>query len=45
MSGTVHFPSPGMLFQFAVDSVLSVKVVCVLAIGELARFFARAVEQ
>src|SRR5206468_13098038 len=32
MSGTVHFASPGVLFQFAVDSELRVKVVCVLVV-------------
>src|SRR6266571_8192546 len=32
MSGTVHLASPGALFQFAVDSVLRVKVVWVFVV-------------
>jgi len=32
MSGTVHFPSADVAFQFAVDSVLIVKVVCVYVV-------------
>src|SRR5207249_1065619 len=32
ISGTVHFASPEVLFQFAVDSVEMVKVVCVFVV-------------